>query len=350
MLENTTFLPTYDVSSEQKSAYLRQMLPLMLKQNVPVDPINYAVWYHYVAGANGDLNKTIDNLIRDQKPFDPDTSLNLYKKYVCNASVESFEEINRNLLQLIVQLSRSVNVSGEQASAVEGNIAVKLKELDATKNETGLRSILVDIVLETTKLADASRTLKNQLHNTDKEIEKLRCELTQVRISANTDGLTGLLNRLAFDKALNDLIENPPTKITCLVMLDIDHFKRVNDSFGHLVGDKVIKHVASLLKAGVAEHHQVARYGGEEMSIIMPNIRLAGALDLIEKIRVALDASRLTYKNDTIDIGKITFSAGIASLRATDSAHSLISRADKALYLAKKTGRNKIVTEDKFDP
>lgn len=324
------------------------MLPLMLKHNVPVDPINYAVWYHYVAGTNVDLNKTIDDLIRDQKPFDSDTSLYLYKTYICNATLESFEEINSNLLQLIAQLSRSVNDAGEKASAVGDNINVKLKELDTTRNETGLKSILVDIILETTKLADASRDLKNQLHNTDKEIEKLRNELTHVREAANTDGLTGLLNRYAFDKALNELIKNAPTKNACLAILDIDHFKRVNDSFGHLIGDKVIKHVASLLKNHAAEHHQVARFGGEEMAIIMPNTTLAAAFNLIEQIRKASDTSRLTYKNDTVDIGKVTVSAGIASFQSADSAYTLISRADQALYLAKKTGRNKVVTEDKI--
>lgn len=348
MLENTSILPTYNASPEQNSEYIRQILPIMLKHKVPVDPMNYAIWYHYVAGTNGDLNKEIDNLIRDQKSFDPDTTLNFYKTYVCSASVGSFEKINSNLLQLISQISHSVNDAGEKASAVGDNINVRLKELDTTKDESGLKSLLVEIVLETTKLADASRDLKNQLHHTDKELEMLRNELTHVREAANTDALTGLSNRWAFDKALNELINNAPTKNACLAILDIDHFKRVNDSFGHLVGDKVIKHVASLLKNHSAEHHHVARYGGEEMAIIMPDTTLAGAFNLAEQIRKALDISRLTYKNDTIDIGKVTVSAGIASLRAADDAYALIGRADQALYLAKKTGRNKVVTEDKI--
>jgi diguanylate cyclase len=348
MLENTSILPTYNVSTEQNSAYIRQMLPLMLKHKVPVDPMNYAIWYHYVAGTNSDLNKDIDNLIRDQKPFDSDATLNLYKTYICSASVESFEKINSNLLQLITQISHSVNDAGEKASAVGDNINVRLKELDTTKDESGLRSILVEIILETTKLADASRDLKNQLHHTDKELEMLRNELTHAREAANTDALTGLSNRWAFDKALNELINNAPTNNACLAILDIDHFKRVNDSFGHLVGDKVIKHVASLLQNQVSEHHQVARYGGEEMAIIMPETTLTEAFNLIEKIRKSLDSSRLKYKNDTVDIGKVTVSAGIAALQAKDDAYNLISRADQALYMAKKTGRNKVVTEDRI--
>jgi diguanylate cyclase len=127
--------------------------------------------------------------------------------------------------------------------------------------------------------------------------------------------------------------------------MDIDHFKRVNDSFGHLVGDKVIKHIAATIKKQAAEHHLVARYGGEEFAIIMPDTKSAEAYDLLEKIRQVLEVSSLTYKGNTEAIGKVTVSSGIASLQASDGAYSIILRADKALYRAKETGRNKVVVE-----
>jgi diguanylate cyclase len=345
MLENTTFLPTYNASPEQNSEYIRQMLPLMMQHKIPVDPMNYAVWYHYVAGTNGDLNEAIDTLIRDQKRFDSNTSLTLYKTYICNASVESFEKINSNLLRLINQTTLSVSATSEKASTVGDNFNAKLKELKTVENEANLKSTLVEIILETTQLAEASKTLKNQLDNTNKEMEQLRNELIHVRVAASTDGLTGLLNRFAFDRALDKLVENAATKNACLAILDIDHFKRVNDNFGHLVGDKVIKFLASLLKKHAAEHHHVARYGGEEMAIIMPDTTLTEAFNLIEEVRKVLDKSQLKHKGDD-SIGKVTVSAGIASLQAVDTAYSLIERADNALYRAKETGRNKVVTED----
>jgi len=346
MLENTSILPTYNASSEQNSAYIRQMLPLMMQHNVPVDPMNYAVWYHYVAGTSDDLNKAIDTLIREQKPFDSNTTLDLYKAHICNASVESFEKINSNLLRLITQTTLSVNATSEKASSAGDNFNVKLKELKtAEKNEANLKSILVEIILETTQLAESSKALKDQLVNTNKEMEQLRNELTHVRVAANTDGLTGLLNRWAFDRTLGELVENANTKNACLVMLDIDHFKRVNDSFGHLVGDKVLKYFATLLKKHAADHHHVARYGGEEMAIIMPDTTLTEAFYLIEQIRKMLDKSQLKHKGEET-IGKVTVSAGIASLRAVDTADTFIERADNALYRAKETGRNKVVTEN----
>ena len=346
MLENTTFLPTYTASPEQNSAYIRQVLPLMMQHSVPVDPINYAVWYHYVAGTSGNLNEIIDTLIRDQQPFDSNTSLKLYKTYVCNASVESFEKINSNLQRLITQTTLSVNTTSEKAAAAGENFNVKLKKLKTAENEENLKSILVEIILETTQLAESSKSLKDQLDNTNKEMEQLRNELSNVRVTANTDGLTGLLNRRAFDEALIELVENATTKNACLAIMDIDHFKRVNDNFGHLIGDKVIKYFASLLKKHAAECHYVARYGGEEMAIIMPDTTLAEAFSLIEQIRKVLDKSVLKHKNETETLGKITVSAGIAALKAVDTAYTFTERADNALYRAKQTGRNKVVTEN----
>jgi diguanylate cyclase len=345
MPENNSILPTYNVSPEQNSAYIRQMLPLMLKHNVPVDPMNYAIWYHYVAGFNGELNSAIDTLLQNQTPFDAETTLELYKKYICNASVEMFEEINSNLQRLINQTSLSLNAASDKATVITDNFNNTLKELETKENDINIKSLLVEIILQTTQLAEASKDLKSQLNETHKEMEMLRSELTQVRETANTDKLTGLLNRWAFDKAIEDLIKNGSPNKACLAFMDIDHFKRVNDSFGHLVGDKVIKHIAATIKKQAAEHHLVARYGGEEFAIIMPDTKSAEAYDLLEKIRQVLEVSSLTYKGNTEAIGKVTVSSGIASLQASDGAYSIILRADKALYRAKETGRNKVVVE-----
>ncbi len=346
MLENTTFLPAYNASFEQNSEYIRQMLPLMMKHHVPVDPINYAVWYHYVAGTNPDLNKAIDTLIRDQKPFDSDTSFKLYKTYICNASLESFEKINSNLLRLIDQIASTVNATSKKASAARDKFKVKLNEIKIAEKEKNLKSILLGVIFETTQLAEVTNALKNQLDNANKEMKQLRSELDHVREASNTDGLTGLLTRRAFDMALEEVVNSAANKNACLAILDIDRFKLINDNFGHLVGDKVLKYFATLLKKYRAEHHHIARYGGEEMAIIMPNTTLIEAFNLIEQIRREVENSVLKYKGDTETIGKVTVSAGIASFKVTDTAYTFIDRADTALYKAKETGRNKVVTEN----
>ncbi|MDD1611614.1 MAG: diguanylate cyclase [Methylococcaceae bacterium] len=346
MTANTLFLPSYDAPAEQHKEYLRLCLPLMVKNNVPTDPINYAIWYEYVAGRNAQLNNEIDALIRDKKTFDPDTSLGLYKKHICNASVESLEKINRRLQRLVDETALAIHQTSEQASVAGDHFAFKSQALKATEDQAGLQAILSEIIQETNQLAEASEALKAQLEETHKEMEQLRSELAQVREIAKTDALTGLLNRRAFDHTLTEFVANSNSQNGCLALLDLDHFKRINDNHGHLVGDKVLRFFSSLLQKYAAGHHHVARYGGEELAIIMPDTTLAEALTILDQIRKVMENSRITHKGNIESIGKVTVSSGIAVFQTGDTVESLIGRADTALYRAKETGRNKIVVED----
>ena len=112
----------------------------------------------------------------------------------------------------------------------------------------------------------------------------LRDELSKTQELATIDALTGLLNRWAFDNKLAELIDKATNSKQCLLILDLDHFKKVNDTYGHIVGDKVIRYTAGLLKKHTVENHSAARYGGEELAVIMPNTELKDALDIAEKI------------------------------------------------------------------
>lgn len=340
-----SFLPIYDSSVEQNREYLRQCLPLMSQNNIPTNPINYAIWYEYVAGTNSKLNAEIDKLISAKSAFDADTTMGLYSKYVCNASVDSFEVINGKLQQLITQTALSVTNSSLKASEASDKFTQSSQALTVIRNEADLNSILSEIIKETKQLADVSQALKHQLDDTNKEMEQLRSELTHVREVAKTDALTGLLNRRAFDKELNDLFSKADKQL-CLAILDLDHFKRINDSFGHPIGDKVLKYFASLLMEHAAKNHFVARYGGEEMAMIMPDTSMSDALELAEKIRKFLETSNLKRKDNTESIGRITVSIGVAALKQNDTPETLIDRADQALYKAKESGRNQVVSAE----
>ena len=341
MPEQTSFLPVYPETREKNSEYLRQSLPLMMQNNVPPHPINYAIWYDYVAGTNKKLNEAVDLLIAAKKPFDAITSFNLYKKHICNASLESFEKINLALLNLIKETTSTVETScskATEASSKFKNKSIALAQLDSIST---IKVFLEDIVSDTNHLAENNKALKNQLERTNQELDQLRAELSIVREAAETDALTGLLNRRAFDKALSALLGKQER--LCLAILDLDHFKRVNDTYGHQIGDNVLRFSASLLKQHAGEKHYAARYGGEEMVVIMPEIALPQALELAENFRSALAESRLQRKGSSEPIGQITVSIGVASYRVGDSIESLIERADLALYRAKENGRNIVV-------
>jgi diguanylate cyclase len=346
MTNNISFLPSYDAPLEQHKEYLRQCVPLMVKHSVPPDPINYAIWYEYVAGRNVPLRLELDALVRSKTPFDADTSLRLYKTYICHASVDSFEKINGQLQQLLEEAAQAVRLTSEQAAVTGDHLAEQSQTLAAAAQQVGLQTILSEIIQETQQLAQTSQALKTRLDETHQEMAELRSELVQVREIAKTDALTGLLNRRAFDQALKTFVTKPAVQPGCLVLLDLDHFKRINDTHGHLVGDKVLRFCASLLQKYAAAHHDPARYGGEELAIIMPETPLAEALTIAEQIRSVMETSRLKHNGSVDALGKVTVSSGIAVRQPGDTPESLIDRADAALYRAKAAGRNRIVAQE----
>ncbi|WP_305909162.1 GGDEF domain-containing protein [Methylomarinum sp. Ch1-1] len=339
----TTFLPSYDPCPEYNARLLQRSIPMMMKHQVSTHPINYAIWYEYVAGNNGKLTAAIDELLKSKQAFDDETSLSLYKNYICNASVESFEKINYALQALIENTANTVQDSSTQVASVGEHVSASSLKLEGIDNLSDVKNVLSGIVAETRELLKISNILKTKLNEANDEMARLRSELSMVREMATTDGLTGLLNRRAFDEILVKLIDSPLASSHCLLILDLDYFKKINDRFGHLVGDKVLRYMAGLLKQHASEHHHVARFGGEELAVVMPETTMDTALAIAEQIRSALDNSRLKQKESGQSIGKVTVSIGAASLKNDDSVESFVARADQALYAAKESGRNRVV-------
>lgn len=344
MNANTSFLPVYDFSPELNAEFLRKILPLMMRNNIPVNPLNYAIWYDYVTGNNPKLNEVVNKLISEQKPFDSETAFKIYQKYVCNASLESFEKIHNQVHGIILSTKSSIDETHCKTQIANLNFQKSSNFLEQISDENNLRDVLKDIVQQTNALAETSLILQNDLEEANRKMEQMRIELTEVRQIALTDALTGLLNRRAFDQTLAELTTSAKKDSSiCLAILDIDHFKRINDTHGHSVGDQVIKYVASLLKKNTDPHHSTARYGGEEMTIIMPETTRDRALEIAETIRSTMEKSLLKRKDTGEQLHKITISIGISQLRPTESADSFLTRADQALYQAKSIGRNRVI-------
>lgn len=343
MTDNTALLPIYDFSFTVNADYLNKIIPLLTQHQIAANPINYAIFYDYVTEQNPSLTSAVNRLLSRNAAFDSATSLELYGNFVGNISLKSFDNINQQIHKVIRQATGAINDTYHKAEQTNDSFQKKSAILESKPEIATTQSILREIIQETKSLAATSHAMQIRLNEANAEMEKLRAELAQVRKMAVTDGLTGLLNRRAFDQTLHEVIEQPNGETTCLSLLDIDHFKRVNDTYGHTIGDNVIKFVATLLKKHAEDHHHVARYGGEELAIIMPNTPKQKAVEIAEKIRFEMEKSRLKRKTDNLSLGLITLSVGIAELHAGDDPESFISRADTALYQAKETGRNKVM-------
>lgn len=329
---------------KQATEYLRQVVPMLSKHHLAPTPINYSIFYSYLSGTSQALNGVIESIISEKKPFSLVIMLELYEKYINGgASLEQQEKIQHSLEKVMSEASEEIQHVNSGAGEFDSAINKHTETLLSTTDPDATALVLKQIMQDTREMVESNRATQTRMQETNAEIIKMKAELDEVRASAEKDSLTGLKNRGAFDKTISDTVQSQNKNDTALIMLDIDHFKRVNDNFGHLVGDRVIRYVSALLTQIIGKEHHIARYGGEEFAVILTGQPLDNVKKLTEKIRIAMGNSKLQRKDSGETLGKVTLSAGIALLKAGDDIDALIDRADKALYKAKETGRNKVV-------
>lgn len=186
--------------------------------------------------------------------------------------------------------------------------------------------------------------LQMQLKQMEAQCESLKVQILEKHMQTLSDPLTGIRNRLAYEEAIRLEVERHKRygRSLCLLMLDLDHFKQVNDSFGHNVGDKVLQSVAKILAANIRSVDFLARYGGEEFVVILPELEITAANKVAEKIRKSIQALKLKIDGKVV---QVTISGGIAQIHENDTPESIFERADTAMYLAKKQGRNRVESE-----
>ncbi|QDT35917.1 diguanylate cyclase [Stratiformator vulcanicus] len=193
-----------------------------------------------------------------------------------------------------------------------------------------------------TPLEKKKAELRQMLLLLQKSSDEIKVQNEELERLANVDPLTSCLNRRSFFERFAKLWKIAETSDGCIacIMLDIDHFKSVNDNHGHAVGDEVIKSLAGIVHSTIGKHDLACRYGGEEFCIVMPNAGTAAAADLAERIRFQVE-------NTSVEGLTITSSFGVASLEmSVPDPEALVDLADQALYAAKKSGRNRVVTAD----
>lgn len=244
-------------------------------------------------------------------------------------------------LSKVLELIRGHISSNESYAKSLANAQSRLSQLSEGEQ---VRVIVSLLVAENERMRRDSSELKVKLEESRRQIDTLRSNLIQAEEVVLRDPLTGAGNRRCFDltmeKAIADSRENG-TPLS-LVMCDIDHFKRVNDAFGHQVGDEIIKMFSRVIEASIREGDTVIRYGGEEFAVILPRAGQDAAKSIAERIRRQFENKKLTIRETNQKIGQMTASFGVAEYRAGEDTQQLVQRADTKLYDAKSGGRNQV--------
>ena len=235
------------------------------------------------------------------------------------------------------------------------NAVSKVSESLAAQGSAG--KITPDLVMQVTgalvdagrrKVAAGNKTLDNVGGKVD-ELSRLRDEIDHLRHIANTDELTRLYNRRAFDEMLAHYFTHEDRSTFALVMLDIDHFKKINDTYGHVGGDRVLRTVAECLKSSMRQDSFVARTGGEEFAVIIRRTSISDVQRVAERIRSAIEDLDLGARTANGNALKVTMSVGACMADQAETPSSLYEKADAALYRSKTGGRNKVTIYEPLD-
>jgi len=338
----------YAESRERAAEYAESALTMMRDKHIPANPNNFAVWFHYFSGAIPDLKKALDIVLDSDEEFTAERNSDIFSQFFTldkenDAFFDTAKRVEEKLADAIGHMAQAGDGAAEYGEALETFTG----EIEGAGGPEGVKTLIAAIQTTTREMEEKNRHLEQKLQASSSEISQLKGNLEDMRQEAMTDALTSIPNRKLFDIQLRreavDAMEGGDD--LCLLMIDIDHFKKFNDSYGHQVGDQVLKLLGATLTSCVKGQDTAARYGGEEFAVILPHTNLDDAVRVAEGICKQVGEKKVMNRKTGEDLGQITVSIGAGAFNFGEPLSQFISRADGALYEAKHQGRNRVVSE-----
>lgn len=333
----------YTQTKEESGELLRLAIPRMAKHPAAFSPINYAVWYEYLAGINQELAQAFDRLEAEQHPIDDAEITRLYRTHIEGPQAAVVSRLESGFDAILKELGACATEFGSRANRYDDSLGEAGRALDASRDPAAVAALIHRLKDETRSMRESVATMDSRLEASRGEMDRLREKLATAREEAITDALTGLKNRRGFDLAAAQALSGGDP--CSMIAVDIDHFKQVNDTYGHLFGDKVIRSVGQILAGCAREKDVAARTGGEEFALLLAATPLREAETLAERIRRRVEQGRIRRISGGESVGGITVSLGAAQRLADESVEALMNRADQALYASKRGGRNRVTVD-----
>lgn len=313
---------------------------------------NFELWTHALNAPDSALAKEIARMGTASEPFTEAATEALAAEHLPRSRLtEEIRDAGRVLDRELSSVSSVIAMAHKSQAAYGQTLDKAATHMETAATGTGLQTIVSGLTAATRQVQHENESLEKKLEVSTQEVVRLREHLELVRRDAMTDALTELANRKAFDEKLAAACDHAETQggALTLAVLDIDHFKRFNDTWGHQTGDQVLRYVASVLGRAAANPRFAARYGGEEFAIIFPFESVAMVEAALESIRIEIASRTLRRRSTNDELGAVTVSAGFAVRQRGETAAAFLERADAALYASKRGGRNRVSCAERLD-
>jgi len=309
------------------------------EHSIPPTPKYYAVAYNYITGEIPKLNQAIEQVLSNKGAIDAVAFDSLHSEYISQS-----DQFNKSVVTPFELTIKGTLKKLDSHVEHENETLINFDKIDGALSQisaTGPLNKFVNYIINSISNSQEKRkSLSEELNKASKEVAELKKQLEASKKEAHYDALTGLLNRRGCDEKLKEL---DIQKAHSAFVVDIDHFKNINDSFGHLTGDRVIQHIAKIIKSSIDVDDLAVRFGGEEFLVVVVNKTASQSRLIAEEIRKKVINLKLIQRQSNLQLPRLTVSVGIAETYEDANWISLFNKADNALYEAKNTGRNKSV-------
>lgn len=333
----------YTETKERSAEILRLTLPLMAQHRAAYHPQTYTIWYEHVSGINPRLSTELDQRLARKESLSDDDVWRLHANFVIARDAEVLERMHQRLQNLLSDTATAASSAGLEATQFNQTLQLHKSQLTQPLAIDLITNIVAELITDTERMRMVTHELSEQLERSTQEAAHLSEQLKQAEHQAKLDPLTGMLNRRGLEQRVASFIEDVGSLHGGVMLLaDIDHFKVLNDTYGHLLGDKVIRSVAQLISDSIKGRDIAARIGGEEFAIFLPETTIEGATVLAKRICAATSSRSIRRSGAEQSVDRVTVSIGVAASTVTDTLESLLDRADKAMYAGKNAGRNRV--------
>jgi diguanylate cyclase len=335
----------YKQPREKAKQFASEAFSRIEQEGLPATPDLFELWYAYYSGNNAEVVRSIDIMVNQEFELTVERCRELHRRLLNNdrskETLAKAEQIVGNTLTDVDSAFTSLKSTNEDFG---GSFETVSGQIANTTDPDELKKLVAGMVSQTQQMMSKNKNLETKLEKSSSTMQELKQEMETVRKEAFTDGLTGIANRKKFDQEIELMVDEARDndQTVSLIICDIDHFKSFNDTYGHQIGDQVLRLVARTLHDGVKGRDLPCRYGGEEFVIILPETGVDNAQKVADILRNAVKSKEIRNRSTGETLTSVTVSMGVAELGGHETIKEWIERSDKALYRAKKMGRDRV--------